>query len=44
MSQQLAVGDQVAFTLGETPMIGKIAAAVQLPSGTEIVIDLDTIK
>ena len=51
MSKQLAVGDRVKFTLGETPMTGEIlfafgpnAAAVRLTSGTEIVIDLDTIN
>jgi len=50
MSKQLAVGDKVRFTLGDTPMLGTIlfafgpnAAAVKLTSGAEIVIDLDTI-
>jgi len=47
---QLSIGDKVKFTLGETPMLGTIlfavgtgAAAVKLDSGTEIIIDLDTI-
>lgn len=51
MNKQLKVGDKVRFTLGTTPMVGEImfafgpnAAAVKLTSGTEIVIDLDTIN
>ena len=53
MNKQLSIGDNVKFTLGRTrtPMLGTIlfavgtgAAAVRLPSGTEIIIDLDTIE
>jgi hypothetical protein len=51
MNKQLKIGDKVRFFLGETPMTGEIlfafgpnAAAVKLAGGTEIVIDLDTIK
>lgn len=49
MAKQLAVGDKIRFTLGDTPMLGTIlfavgtdGAAVRLPSGTEIIINLDT--
>lgn len=49
-NDKLSIGSRVRFTLGETPMLGTIlfavgtgAAAVKLPSGTEIIIDLDTI-
>ena len=51
MSKQLSIGDKVKFVLGNTPMLGTIlfavgtgAAAVRLASGTEIMIDLDTIE
>lgn len=51
MSKQLAIGDKIKFTLGDTPMLGTIlfavgtnAAAVRLTSGTEIIIDLDTVN
>jgi sRNA-binding protein len=51
MCKQLAVGDKVKFTLGDTPMLGTIlfavgtnAVAVSLTSGAEIIIDLDTIN
>lgn len=47
----ISVGDKVKFTLGNTPMLGTVlfavgtgAAAVKLTSGTEIIIDLDTIE
>lgn len=47
---QLKTGDTVQFTLGDTPMLGTIlfavgtnAVAVKLNSGTEIIVDLDTI-
>jgi len=48
--KQLAIGDKVRFILGDTPMLGTIlfavgqdGAAVRLPSGAEIIINLDTI-
>jgi len=47
---KLSIGDKVQFHLGDTPMLGTIlfavgtsAAAVKLPSGTEIIIDLDQV-
>lgn len=47
---KLSIGDSVKFVLGETPFTGTLlfavgtgAAAVKLPSGTEMIIDLDTI-
>lgn len=50
MTKQLAIGDKIRFTLGETPMLGTIlfavgtdAAAVRLTSGAEIIIDLATV-
>lgn len=48
---KISVGDKVRFTLGETPFIGTIlfavgtgGAAVKLPSGTEMIIDIDLIE
>lgn len=48
---QLSVDDRVQFELGGTPMVGKVlfavgtrAVALQLDSGTQLIVDLDTVK